>query len=89
MLQTLEMAELAEQRLKAFEEEFSLIRTHGKGQSMLTSKPKAGKASGQLLTHTSLCLVCLIPPVTCTPQARSSLVNGLSRMPRALQAPGQ
>ena len=50
------MAELAEQRLKAFEEEFGLIRTRGKGQGMHIPKTKAEKASGQLLSHACLCL---------------------------------
>ena len=50
------MAELAEQRLKAFEEEFGLIRTRGKGQAMHIPKTKAEKAPGQLLSHACLCL---------------------------------
>lgn len=49
------MAELAEQRLKAFQEEFGLIRTRGKGQGMHIAKTKADKAPGQLLSHACLC----------------------------------
>ena len=49
------MAELAEQRLKAFEEELGLIRTRGKGQGMHIAKTKAEKAPGQLLSHACLC----------------------------------
>ena len=43
------------QRLEAFQEEFGLIRTRGKGQGMHIAKTKADKAPGQLLSHACLC----------------------------------
>ena len=60
------MAELAEQRLKAFEEEFGLIRTRGKGQGMHIPKTKAEKAPGQLLSLLVSVSPCLRVAVTRT-----------------------